>query len=60
MPLDYLHRIQLARIGLLTEAETRDLIIEAISQNKVAYLPREIARYGQDLIKRGVIKAPES
>jgi hypothetical protein len=54
------YRVELLTRALLTESQIRDLISDAMAQNMTHLLPREVVRYGEELVKSRQIKVPES
>ena len=53
-------RIGLLRAGLLSETQMKDLIFDAMAQNLIHYLPREMREYGAVMLRTGKMKLPES
>jgi hypothetical protein len=53
-------RVGLLRAGLLSETDVRILIFDAMAQNMLHYLPREMREYGAAMLKTGKIILPES
>lgn len=58
--LSITYRVEMLKAGLLSESGIRDLISDALAQNMTHLLPKDLAQYGEKLVKAGKLEVPES